>query len=78
MLDFLDLDVERSRPLSICLSWGLDGGNYLLVDEGVLALIVTIKLLVLLTYQLGKPRKLTEHNPCHGIRPTGLRPIIAQ
>ena len=39
--------------LSIFASWGLDGGNYLLVDGGVLALTLTIKLLALLTYQLG-------------------------
>ena len=53
VLDCLHLDVERSRHLNIYLSWGLDGGNYLLVDGGVLALTVTIKLLALLTYQLG-------------------------
>ena len=53
MLDCLHLDVGRSRPLNICLLWGLDGGNYLLVDGGVLALTVTIKLLAPLTYQLG-------------------------
>ena len=48
MLDCLHIDVERSRPLNICLSWGLDGQNYLLVDGGVLALTMTIKLLALL------------------------------
>ena len=53
MLDFQHLDVERSRPLNICLSWGLDGGNYLLVDGGMPALTVIIKLLAPLTYQLG-------------------------
>ena len=78
MLDFLHLDVKVSLPLNIYISWGLDGGNYLLVDGGVLAVTVTIKLLALLTYQLGKMSKLMEHYPCHGIRPTGLRPLIAQ
>ena len=53
MLDCLHLDAGRSRPLNICLLWGLDGGNYLLVDEGVIALTVTIKLLAHLTINLG-------------------------
>ena len=38
---------------NICFLWGLDVGNYLLVDGGMLALTVTIKLLALLTYELG-------------------------
>ena len=64
--------------LNIRLLWGLDEGDYLLVDGGMLTLTVTIKLLAPLTYQLGRQRKLTEHYPCHGIRPTGLSPLIAQ
>ena len=48
MLDCLHLDVGRSRPLNICLLWGLDEGNYLLVDGRMIALTVTIKLVVIL------------------------------
>ena len=69
MLDFLYLDVGRSRPLNICLLWGLDGGNYLLVDGGVIALTVTIKLLPHLTYQLGNRGELTKLCPCDGKNP---------
>ena len=60
MLDCLHLDARRSRPLNICLLWGLDGGNYLLVDGGVIALTVTIKLFSLFTYKLGNRGELTK------------------
>ena len=53
-----DIDVGRSRPLNINLFWGPYGGNYLLVDGGVIALTVTIKLLTLLMYQLGNRGEL--------------------
>ena len=69
MLDYLHLDVGSCAPLNIYLLWGLDGGNYLLVDGGVIALTVTINMLAHLTYQLGNRGELTKLCPCHGRNP---------
>ena len=41
----------------------------MLVDRGIIALTVTIKLLAHLTYQLGNRGELTKHCPCHGRNP---------